>query len=257
MRRRLRCAEVWGGVQEHDVEASSASMDASLFSIAANGSEGGDLYYFSVCDADQLTRFVVADVVGHGSAVSAVSRWMYDALRARMNSLDGGGVLCDLNRLASGRGLRAMTTAAVGAFYKSDSHCYVAYAGHHEMLLLRRGATRWEPIANRPAAAADVDDDRPSANLPLGVMQDTTYEQRRFPLTVGDRVILYTDGIIEAPAARDAHELFGMDRLLAVLDGGPARNPSQIKRAVLDALLTHTGGSLSHDDVTLLVAEMR
>jgi hypothetical protein len=34
MRRQLRCAEVWGGIRHQDVEASSSTLDASLFSLA-------------------------------------------------------------------------------------------------------------------------------------------------------------------------------------------------------------------------------
>jgi sigma-B regulation protein RsbU (phosphoserine phosphatase) len=252
MRHQLRCAEVWGGVRHEDVDACSATLEASLFSLAADGGEGGDLYYFSVCSGDRLTRFAVADVVGHGERVTTVSRWMYEAMRDRMNSLDGGGVLRDLNRLAADRGLCAMTTAVVAAFYKTDHHCYVSYAGHHEMLLLRSGATRWEPIRVNGGRQTDA-----HSNLPLGVLEDTMYDQDRLPLRSGDRVALYTDGVIEAPSGVDAHELFGLDRLLNVLNADPKRSPCEVKRAVLHALLSHTGGSLAHDDVTLLVAEMK
>ncbi len=68
---------------------------------------------------------------------------------------------------------------------------------------------------------------------------------------------LYTDGVIEAPAAHDPADLFGLGRLLDVLNADPSRSTHDVKQAVLSALLAHTGGSLAHDDVTLLVAEMR
>jgi hypothetical protein len=42
-----------------------------------------------------------------------------------------------------------------------------------------------------------------------------------------------------------------------VLDEDPTRSTRDVKQSVLGALLVHTGGSLAHDDVTLLVAEMR
>jgi hypothetical protein len=57
--------------------------------------------------------------------------------------------------------------------------------------------------------------------------------------------------------AADPADLFGLERLLGVLNADPSRSTQGVKHAVLNALLAHTGGSLAHDDVTLLVAEMR
>jgi sigma-B regulation protein RsbU (phosphoserine phosphatase) len=75
------------------------------------------------------------------------------------------------------------------------------------------------------------------------------------PLTSGDRLFLYTDGVVEAP---DGHRgLFGYDRLLSVLDGVGDVGLSDIKVAVLDGLRRHTGSDLSHDDVTFMAVEIR
>jgi hypothetical protein len=43
---------------------------------------------------------------GNGDQVSEISSWLYECLRERMESLDGVGVLSDLNRLVHGRGFR-------------------------------------------------------------------------------------------------------------------------------------------------------
>lgn len=75
------------------------------------------------------------------------------------------------------------------------------------------------------------------------------------PLTVGARVFLYTDGVIEAPD--QDRNLFGLDRLKAVLEDQRHAPLQELRTAVLDELRNHTGGSLSHDDVTLLTLEIR
>ena len=77
---RIRCAEVWGGIRNAELEAVTSGVRASLFSSSCEGGEGGDVYYFSVCGADSLTRVALADVTGHGQTVSQVGRWLYDAL---------------------------------------------------------------------------------------------------------------------------------------------------------------------------------
>ena len=248
MELRLRCSEVWGGIRNEDMDASSAGVSASLLSLACDGGKGGDIYYFSVCDADMLTRVVIADVVGHGRAVSDVSEWLFHAMREQMNVLDGNAVLASLNRLAVERGLDAMTTAGVAAFYRADSRFYFSHAGHHEMLILRKGQRRWAPASLQAQVGA-------IAGLPLGVLAETDYPQAHMPLSSGDRFVLYTDGVIEAPSPDG--ELFGLERLLDVLNHHCDGTLPQTKHAILAALRAHTGGPLSHDDVTVLAFEIR
>ena len=115
-----------------------------------------------------------------------MSGWLFEAMRDRMNCLDGGAVLGDLNRLAVERGDGALTTAAVAAFYRRDSQFYFSYAGHHPMLVLRQGRKCWERV--------DVTDGADAGNLPLGILPDISYAQAHQPLQSGDRFAIYTDG---------------------------------------------------------------
>src|SRR5262249_34882225 len=76
----------------------------------------------------------------------------------------------------------------------------------------------------------------------------------RMPLSGGDRIFLYTDGVIEAP---DRHgRLFRLDSLLAILEESGDKGLREIKSAVLEQLMKHTGGPLSHDDVTFMVMQI-
>jgi phosphoserine phosphatase RsbU/P len=101
---RIRCSEIWGGNTNMDSDVCTGGITASLFSSAADGGKGGDIYYISVCGSDLLTRIAIADVVGHGEAVSQVSDWLYQSLAARMNDGAGNAVLSDVNELACDHG---------------------------------------------------------------------------------------------------------------------------------------------------------
>ncbi|MFC1829953.1 hypothetical protein ACFL0O_10115 [Thermodesulfobacteriota bacterium] len=81
---RLECKEIWGGIHDRDIEVSAGKVIASIYSAACCGGRGGDIYYFGVCKGDIITRLAIADVVGHGEAVSEVSRYVYDSLKAHM-----------------------------------------------------------------------------------------------------------------------------------------------------------------------------
>jgi sigma-B regulation protein RsbU (phosphoserine phosphatase) len=244
---KISCATIWGGIRDENVDVCSSGLDASLYSSSAEGGKGGDIYYLSVCGDDALTRVTLADVAGHGPAVSDVSQWLYDCLEQQMGSLEGDRILHDLNRVAVDRGIRAMTTGVVVSFYLEDSHLYFAYAGHHPMLIQRGNERDWQPV--------ELDDAGGNANLPLGVVPDATYSQRCTPLTSGDRLFLYTDGLTEAP--RSDGERFGEDRLRAVLRDEAHTDLPSLKQSVLDAALDFSGGRFEHDDVTLIALQVR
>jgi len=248
--RKLECGRVWGGIRNENIDVTAAGLTASLYSSAAQGGKGGDIYYFSVCNADRLTHVAVADVAGHGDAVSHVSDWLYQALAKRVDAMDGNHVLEELNRLTWQRGLTSLSTAAVIEIYPREGRLFFSYAGHPPALLRHAGNGGWSPIqAEEPARSPGA-----IANLPLGVSDDTRYPQSDMPLARGDRVFLYTDGLIEAPGRNRSP--FGAERLHAVLDGVGSVPPADVKRAVLDEVHAHTGGRLDHDDVTLIAIEV-
>lgn len=244
---RIRCSEIWGGIQNADLDVCTSGVTASLYSQACDGGRGGDIYFFSVCGSDRLTRIAIADVAGHGAAISALSRGIFDSLAARMNTLEGNGVLTDLNAVVAQQGFMSMTTAAVIGFYLGDGQLYFSYAGHPPVFVRRRGARDWQPIQ---LASPTV-----PGNLPLGVLDDTAFDQETLPLRPGDRLFLYTDGVLEAPAPDGAQ--FGEERLRAALDAAGNGELSCLKQGVLDALRAYTGGSLAHDDVTVMAMEVR
>lgn len=243
---RIRCGQIWGGISTNDVETATSSVTACLFSQACDGRKGGDIYYLSVCESDLLTRIAVADVMGHGNAVSQTSQQLYDSLESRMNNANGYEILYDLNRWACGYGFNALTTAIVCAYYLATRRFYYSYAGHHPVLVRRKDATRWEP-AVLPETGELTD-------LPLGINDSMAYTQAELELDAGDRVFIYTDGLTEASSPDG--ELFGEQRLRAVLDVHGCAPLATVKLAVTEALKKHTGGTLSHDDVTFVVMEI-
>ena len=81
---RLECKGIWGGIHNRDIEVSAGKVIGSIYSAASEGGRGGDIYYFGVCKGDIITRLAIADVTGHGEAVSEVSQFVYESLKAHM-----------------------------------------------------------------------------------------------------------------------------------------------------------------------------
>jgi sigma-B regulation protein RsbU (phosphoserine phosphatase) len=144
-----------------------------------------------------------------------------------------------------------MTTAAVVAYYSQESQAKVSYAGHPPVLYRRVTDKEW--IYARPRSRKGKTDGRP-LNIPLAVASDTLYGQLTIPMAAGDRLFVYTDGIIDAPNPEG--ESFGLMRLKDVLDANPKAPLSELKSAVLRALHKYTKNELTHDDVTMIVLEI-
>ena len=241
----IPCAQIWGGNQSINTDVCTCSLTGSLYSNACGGGKGGDIYYFSLCGKEQLTRIAVADVVGHGKVVSDTSQWLYDALAKRMNVMDGG-VLEELNQLALEHGYKAITTAEVVTFSAGHSSLKYSSAGHPPLLLKRENNGAWQKIKIQESAKL--------TNLPLGVMQPVVYDEVDVPVSPGDIVFAYTDGVIETPNPQG--ELFGLDCLMEILEKQKSNDPNQIKQSVLDALTNFSTESLSHDDVTFMAIKI-
>lgn len=243
---RISCAEIWGGIRILDTDVCTRGLTAGIYSRASGSAAGGDLYYFSVCGADKLTRIVIADMRGHGAAASQLSGWLYGCIQERMNSLDGAGVLADLNRIVHAHGFHAITTAVVASYYTGDGCLHFSYAGHPPMLVQRGGEWRTLELAAPPEPGP--------ANLPLGVMRDVRYDQDSVSLSPGDRVFLFTDGLLECPDPDG--EFFGEERLLDALSAAGACTLHELKHAVREALHRHAAAALDHDDCTFIAAEL-
>lgn len=82
---RLECKEILGGIRNQDIQVSAGRVIGSIYSAACcEGGKGGDIYYFGVCKGDIISRLAIADVTGHGEAVSEIGQYVYDILKVHM-----------------------------------------------------------------------------------------------------------------------------------------------------------------------------
>jgi sigma-B regulation protein RsbU (phosphoserine phosphatase) len=242
--RQLSCGEIWGGIRNCDGDVASADLTASLYSFASDGGKGGDIYYLSLCENNMLTRMILADVVGHGEDVSKISKCIYQAIKSHMNNSEGNKLLSELNQTTLKLGLDAMTTMVMASFYRHDGNLYFVNAGHPPALIKPKNESSWLEL--KPAKGV---------NDPiLGVLPQAMYTQSAIPVNSGDRLVLYSDGLIEAYHKQKG--FFTISRLNALLNQHPEAPPSELKHIVIDEIRRFTGGSLKHDDVTIMIVKM-
>ncbi len=90
----------------------------------------------------------------------------------------------------------------------------------------------------------------PSQHPPLGVLDDSDLQtgMQEVSIEPGDRIYLYSDGVIEA--CNPTGGLFGESRLIECLNNN--RDPDRLFDEILAGLTSFTAGSVQPDDVTLV-----
>ncbi|CAL9283424.1 SpoIIE family protein phosphatase [Streptomyces sp. SudanB182_2057] len=195
---------------------------------------GGD--WFSAVelpDCDAL--FVVGDVAGHGiDSVATMAQLRFTAKGMVSTGSSLTGALERLNQLLLNSRDGQITATMVLARYDPDRHVLAwAQAGHPPPLLVRRGEVRFL--------------DRPVGIL-LGATGAPVYESLELRLEPGDRLLLYTDGLVERPGEGLGA---GFARLAeAVRAHGCGESGS------LDALLAAMLADARRDDVCVLDIRM-
>jgi sigma-B regulation protein RsbU (phosphoserine phosphatase) len=124
------------------------------------------------------------------------------------------------------------------AYVYLDSHSrqfHYSAAGHPPMLLLRSGAV------------AEVQEN----GLILAAFDFSTYANATHLLNAGDRLLLYTDGLVEA--ANAAGEFFGREGLSEALRKTSGYSPSEAADRILSSV--QQWSATQDDDITLIVCD--
>jgi serine phosphatase RsbU (regulator of sigma subunit)/anti-sigma regulatory factor (Ser/Thr protein kinase) len=201
---------------------------------AAHAQVGGD-WYDVVATPGGGATLVVGDVQGHSLAAAAVMGQLRTALHAYLSEGHHPDVaLARANLLMSQLDPSVLATCAIFALDPQTGSARIVRAGH-PLPVLRRSTGQVCEVAVE-------------GGVPLGVVDQAVWPVTTITLEAGDRLLLYTDGLIER---RDADLDEGVAQLLdAVATAVPGRDAEQ----GCDDILAVLGHDLT-DDVALLVCD--
>ena len=202
---------------------------------------GGDYYdFFPISDG--IVDVVIADVSGKGAAASLLMPSLAVALRLRARELPGpAAIIKDLDEV-----LYQITAPAtfVTVFYAriDPTRHTLEYScgGHNPPLLLRP----------RTGEAIQLD----VAGPIVGILPGAQYTDTIIPLSPGDILTLYTDGVTEQE--NQVPEQFSLDRLKQVILANQADSASAIVSDITNAVSTFAGSKEQEDDLTVVVAKI-
>ena len=156
---------------------------------------GGDFFQIIPHLTDGSLLIVAGDVTGKGLPAGMLVALLVGAIRTSAQfDLQPLGVLNVLNQRLCGR--REASATCLALRIAADGEATLANAGHVPPYL------NCEPLA--------ID-----GSLPLGVIEDAEFSVLHFSLTQGDRLLLMSDGIVEATDVNG--KLFGFERIDALL----------------------------------------
>jgi len=246
----MQCLEVWGGNSAVESGVSVPGIDAWVYSEPYRGEpHGGDVHYVSMCGAGRVARFVLADVAGHGGAVSDLATQLKRLMRRNIGTPDQTRFARALNRALSRLSKNGVfATAAMASYFAPTDQLIVCLAGHPRPLWFSAAEGRWRLLSHDVAGHS-----RDGHDIPPGIIRSTEYHQFVITLHRNDIVVLYSDALIEAGQNKGSPiEEEGLLNLAATLD--PA-DPATFGRSLIDAVDAASGGSLATraDDLTVLL----
>jgi phosphoserine phosphatase RsbU/P len=247
----MSCMEVWGGSQLTNSGVAFGGLDAWVYSKPfGEAPRGGDVYYGSSCATGRITRLLLADVAGHGSAVAATAADLRLLMRRFVNCLDQTQLVRSINKHFAGLSREAVfATAVVTTFFAPTRRLSICNAGHPRPLIYRAALDHWEFLhvekSDAPAGPR---------NLPWGILSISDYDQFEVELDVGDRIVAYTDALIESQDADG--KMLGEEGLLRIIQIMGNIEASQMTGMLLREIEDRYPENLSQDDVTVMVFQV-
>jgi serine phosphatase RsbU (regulator of sigma subunit) len=207
-------------------------------SSLASHEVGGD--YFDVTEVNPHTwSVVVADVSGKGVGSALLASLLQGALiTATDHSVVLGRRMERLNHFLNARTGGEKYATIFYCLLESDGSFSYVNAAHCPPIVVRDGG-----IAGELAATG----------MPVGLLEEATFEVAGQKLQPGDKVVIYSDGVTEAQ--NTTSHFFGKKRLREIVTQHAAESCIVIHNAIQEAVSAFAEGALQSDDITLVVME--
>ena len=200
---------------------------------------GGDYYDFIPVDREKL-GIVVADASGKGVPAGMIMTMARTALHllARGNP-SARDVLVRVNRFIAKDIKNVMfLTILYMVLDVRRMRLQVANAGHNPLILWRQGSHR---LLTSHGIAVGLD---------RGPIFEKSIKEELIQIQKGDRVIAYTDGVVECMNERDRE--FGEERFLHLISRNSEKTSAGFLNSLVSELRAHRGRAEQHDDITVV-----
>jgi hypothetical protein len=213
--------------------------DVWLYTEPAND-VGGDLVDHLPLGGDRH-GLALGDVAGKALPAALLMVKLQATIRAlapEMKTLDVLGE--SVNRILHRDGLpNRFATLVYLVLSEESGDVRYLLAGHLPPLVVR---------------GSDIDTLAPGS-VALGLIAEASFAEQTLHLDVGDVLVVFSDGVIEATNSAD--EFFGDDRLMSAVRSAVGRSAQAIGEHVLERLSAFVGETRPYDDVSIVIVRRR
>jgi sigma-B regulation protein RsbU (phosphoserine phosphatase) len=201
---------------------------------------GGDLYDF-VDYGPARTAIVLGDVSGKAAPAALFAALVSGIMRsAAQQRPEPAQMLAMLNDALQERKLESQYVTMLFAVWNDESRTLqVANSGAVQPVLCR--ARQSETVR--------------AEGFPLGLFPSVTYDELNVATQPGDAIVFVSDGILDAENAQ--REMYGQDRMAALLCSHRDESAQQIADALLEDVSRFQGDHDRFDDETIIVLKVR
>ena len=246
----LVCSEVWASNRNVAHSVGLPGLQGWIYSAPLElGHDGGDVHYLSACDYGVLSRVVLADVSGHGSAVGAVAEQLLVLVRRHMNRLEQPVLLSELGdslRSMKAKAPATYATAFVLGFDSSAGTLVFTNAGHPPPLWYRATERLWQRLPEPDAGEGGT-----PVGLPIGLALQGSYQDVAIRFGQDDLLVCYTDGLSDATNIEGVE--LGVEGLLELARLLPVESCMSAGATLVGLVDAFRRGTPAADDETLIV----
>lgn len=232
-------------IQEAILPSTLPSLETVRIGVryAPMSAVAGDLYDFPPALPNCLAVFV-ADVMGHGVPAALVASMVKVAVsRTCEHDHEPGAIIAGLNSILCAEARQQYATAVYLYLDPVSGVGRYSAAAHPPPLLWRRGTQSLEVLGE--------------TGLLLGVRPKEPYADSKFSFEAGDRLLLYTDGLLEAENA--AGESFGDTALSTFIKEKQETGAEEFVDLLLKEVLEWSSGGTrtgQEDDITIIAIDI-
>ncbi len=195
----------------------------------------GDFYDFLLTENHEA-GLLIADVSGHGVPAALIASMVkLAASTQRADAQSPSALLLGMNRTLCGNTQNQFVTAGYVYLNALSQELRYSAAAHPPMLLVRKGEVM-EIVEN---------------GLMLAAFDFAAYTTLTLPIQTGDRLVLYTDGMVEA--ANIHQEEFGPDRLHDIVRGTAHLTATEAADQIISSI--QQWSATQNDDLTIILCD--
>jgi len=214
---------------------------------------GGDLFNVLKLDENHIATYMI-DVSGHGVSAALLATTLSHLLRPL---IEHGGILKKYDDDGNEVIRKPREVAAeLNMRFPIDEETSMYFTFFYAIIDTEKMEMQWvragHPVPFR-ISDTGVTVLR-GGNPPIGFIEEYCFSDETTRLTAGDRLILYSDGMIEPE--NNKGEQFGESRLTKIIEQNQDKPLGSLIKQTMATLTIHCGDNYFDDDISLLIIEL-